>query len=93
MKRAMTSAMRSGAQGVKVRSGGRLGGAEMARVEGYSEGRVPLHTLRADIDYGFCEADTTFGKIGVKVWINKGEVMPEGFNQTAGTQSNEARVG
>ena len=81
MKRAITSAMRSGAQGIKVRSGGRLGGAEMARTEGYSEGRVPLHTLRADIDYGFSEAATTFGKIGVKVWINKGEIMPEGFQQ------------
>ncbi|GAB4243228.1 MAG: 30S ribosomal protein S3 [Thermoleophilia bacterium] len=81
MKRAITSAMRSGAEGIKVRSAGRLGGAEMARVEGYSEGRVPLHTLRADIDYGFAEADTTFGKIGVKVWINKGEVMPEGYEQ------------
>jgi small subunit ribosomal protein S3 len=81
MKRAITSAMRSGAEGIKVKSGGRLGGAEMARVEGYSEGRVPLHTLRADIDYGFCEATTTFGKIGVKVWINKGEIMPEGFDK------------
>ena len=80
MKRAITSAMRSGASGIKVRSSGRLGGAEMARTEGYSEGRVPLHTLRADIDYGFREANTTFGKIGVKVWINKGEIMPEGFN-------------
>ena len=93
MKRAITSAMRSGAQGIKVRSGGRLGGAEMARVEGYSEGRVPLHTLRADIDYGFSEADTTFGKIGVKVWINKGEVMPEGFNQGSRAQTTEPRVG
>jgi small subunit ribosomal protein S3 len=83
MKRAITSAMRSGAEGIKVKSGGRLGGAEMARIEGYSEGRVPLHTLRADIDYGFCEADTTFGKIGVKVWINKGEIMPEGFDQSS----------
>ncbi|GAB4245849.1 MAG: 30S ribosomal protein S3 [Thermoleophilia bacterium] len=82
MKRAITSAMRSGAEGIKVRSAGRLGGAEMARTEGYSEGRVPLHTLRADIDYGFSEADTTFGKIGVKVWINKGEVMPEGYQPT-----------
>jgi len=82
MKRAITSAMRSGASGIKVRSSGRLGGAEMARSEGYSEGRVPLHTLRADIDYGFSEANTTFGKIGVKVWINKGEIMPEGFDQT-----------
>ena len=58
---------------------GRLGGAEMARTEGYSDGRVPLHTLRADIDYGFFEAKTTFGRIGVKVWINKGEIMPSGF--------------
>ena len=91
MKRAITSAMRSGAVGIKVKSGGRLGGAEMARVEGYSEGRVPLHTLRADIDYGFCEADTTFGKIGVKVWINKGEVMPEGFDQGSRAQV-EARA-
>lgn len=85
MKRAITSAMRSGAEGIKVRSAGRLGGAEMARTEGYSEGRVPLHTLRADIDYGFSEANTTFGKIGVKVWINKGEIMPEGFAQTLKT--------
>jgi small subunit ribosomal protein S3 len=92
MKRAITSAMRSGAMGIKVRSGGRLGGAEMARTEGYSEGRVPLHTLRADIDYGFCEADTTFGKIGVKVWINKGEIMPEGFDQGSRGQA-EARIG
>src|SRR5437016_4991968 len=79
MKRALTSAMRSGATGVKVQVSGRLGGAEMARTEGYSEGRVPLHTLRADIDYGFYEARTTFGRIGVKVWINKGEIMPSGF--------------
>jgi small subunit ribosomal protein S3 len=92
MKRALTSAMRSGAMGIKVRSAGRLGGAEMARTEGYSEGRVPLHTLRADIDYGFAEADTTFGKIGVKVWINKGEVMPEGFDQNPRGQS-EAHIG
>jgi small subunit ribosomal protein S3 len=79
MKRALTSAMRSGAKGVKVQVSGRLGGAEMARTEGYSDGRVPLHTLRADIDYGFFEAKTTTGRIGVKCWINKGEVMPEGF--------------
>jgi len=92
MKRAITSAMRSGAVGIKVKSGGRLGGAEMARIEGYSEGRVPLHTLRADIDYGFWEADTTFGKIGVKVWINKGEIMPEGFDQSSRGQA-EARIG
>jgi small subunit ribosomal protein S3 len=81
MKRALTSAMRSGAKGVKVQVSGRLGGAEMARTEGYSDGRVPLHTLRADIDYGFVEAKTTTGRIGVKCWINKGEVMPEGYRQ------------
>jgi small subunit ribosomal protein S3 len=81
MKRALTSAMRSGAKGVKIQVSGRLGGAEMARTEGYSDGRVPLHTLRADIDYGFFEAKTTFGRIGVKVWINKGEIMPKGFAQ------------
>ena len=80
MKRALTSAMRSGAKGVKVQVSGRLGGAEMARTEGYSDGRVPLHTLRADIDYGFYEARTTFGRIGVKCWINKGEIMPEGYS-------------
>jgi len=79
MKRALTSAMRSGAKGVKVQVSGRLGGAEMARTEGYSDGRVPLHTLRADIDYGFYEAKTTTGRVGVKCWINKGEIMPEGF--------------
>jgi small subunit ribosomal protein S3 len=79
MKRSLASAIRSGAQGVKITCGGRLGGAEMSRSETYSEGRVPLHTLRADIDYGFAEAKTTFGRIGVKVWINKGEIMPAGF--------------
>src|SRR4051795_3741940 len=79
MKRALTSAMRSGAKGCKIRVGGRLGGAEMALTESYSDGRVPLHTLRADIDYGFYEARTTFGRIGVKCWINKGEIMPEGY--------------
>jgi small subunit ribosomal protein S3 len=82
MKRALTSAMRSGAKGVKVQVSGRLGGAEMARTEGYSDGRVPLHTLRADIDYGFVEARTTTGRIGVKCWINKGEVMPEGYRSS-----------
>src|SRR2546430_1454470 len=81
MKRSLTSAIRSGAKGVKVQVSGRLGGSEMARTEGYSDGRVPLHTLRADIDYGFFEARTTFGRIGVKVWINKGEIMPSGFAQ------------
>jgi small subunit ribosomal protein S3 len=79
MKRSLASAIRSGAQGVKITVGGRLGGAEMSRSETYSEGRVPLHTIRADIDYGFAEAKTTFGRIGVKVWINKGEIMPAGY--------------
>jgi small subunit ribosomal protein S3 len=79
MKRALTSAMRSGAKGVKIQVSGRLGGSEMARTELYHDGRVPLHTLRADIDYGFWEARTTFGPIGVKCWVNKGEIMPEGF--------------
>jgi small subunit ribosomal protein S3 len=81
MKRSLASAIRSGAQGVKIACAGRLGGGEMSRREAYSEGRVPLHTLRADIDYGFAEAKTTFGRIGVKVWINNGEVMPEGFGE------------
>ncbi len=74
MKRAVTNTMRVGAEGVKVKVGGRLNGAEIARSEWYREGRVPLHTLRADIDYGFAEANTTYGVIGVKVWIMKGEV-------------------
>ncbi len=90
MKRALTSAMRSGAKGVKVQVSGRLGGAEMARTEGYSDGRVPLHTLRADIDYGFVEARTTTGRIGVKCWINKGEVMPEGYGPGVGEEGAEA---
>src|SRR5947209_3356897 len=89
MKRALTSAMRSGAKGVKVQVSGRLGGAEMARTEGYSDGRVPLHTLRADIDYGFHEARTTFGRIGVKCWINKGEIMPEGYSGADLTSMDE----
>jgi small subunit ribosomal protein S3 len=75
MKRAVTSAMRFGAQGIKIAAGGRLGGAEMARSEWYREGRVPLHTLRADIDYGFAEAKTTYGLIGIKVFIFKGEIL------------------
>jgi small subunit ribosomal protein S3 len=89
MKRALTSAMRSGAKGVKVQVSGRLGGAEMARTESYSDGRVPLHTLRADIDYGFFEAKTTTGRIGVKCWINKGEVMPEGFRSDLASTDDE----
>src|SRR4051812_9784327 len=79
MKRSLTSAMRSGAKGCRIQVSGRLGGAEMARTESYADGRVPLHTLRADIDYGFYEAKTTFGRIGVKCWINKGEIMPAGY--------------
>jgi small subunit ribosomal protein S3 len=75
MKRAMQSAMRLGAKGVRINVSGRLGGAEIARMEWYREGRVPLHTLRADIDYGFSEAETTYGIIGVKVWVFKGEVL------------------
>jgi small subunit ribosomal protein S3 len=82
MKRSLASAIRSGAQGIKIVCGGRLAGTEMSRSEAYSEGRVPLHTIRADIDYGFAEAKTTFGRIGVKVWINKGEIMPEGYEDT-----------
>ncbi|MEA2374242.1 MAG: small subunit ribosomal protein [Thermoleophilaceae bacterium] len=89
MKRALTSAMRSGAKGVKVQVSGRLGGAEMARTESYADGRVPLHTLRADIDYGFYEARTTFGRIGVKCWINKGEIMPEGYTGADLTSMDE----
>ena len=69
--------MKSGVKGIKVSASGRLGGAEMARTEGYSEGNVPLQTLRADIDYATAEADTTYGKLGVKVWICKGEILPE----------------
>ncbi|GMU78364.1 MAG: 30S ribosomal protein S3 [Acidimicrobiia bacterium] len=76
MKRAVQTAMKAGAQGIRVQCGGRLGGAEMSRREWYREGRVPLHTLRADIDYGQAEARTTFGRIGVKVWIYKGEILP-----------------
>ena len=75
MKRAVTNSMRLGAQGIRINVGGRLNGAEIARSEWYREGRVPLHTLRADIDYGFAEAHTTYGVIGVKVWIFKGEVF------------------
>jgi small subunit ribosomal protein S3 len=91
MKRALASGIRSGAQGIKITVGGRLGGAEMSRSETYSEGRVPLHTIRADIDYGFTEAKTTYGRIGVKVWINKGEIMPEGFEGMATTK--DVRLG
>lgn len=77
MKQAVQRALKSGAKGIKIAISGRLAGADIARTEWYSEGKVPLHTLRADIDYAFAEADTTYGKLGVKVWIYKGEVLPE----------------
>jgi small subunit ribosomal protein S3 len=77
MKKAVQTALKFGAKGIRVATSGRLGGSEMARYEWYREGRVPLHTLRADIDYGFAEAKTTYGKIGVKVWIMRGEVLPQ----------------
>jgi small subunit ribosomal protein S3 len=83
-KQTLQRAMRAGAKGIKTQCAGRLGGADMARTEDYSEGTVPLHTLRADIDYGTAEADTTYGKIGVKVWIYRGEVLP-----TKGTDNKE----
>ncbi|MEM7253676.1 MAG: 30S ribosomal protein S3 [Pseudomonadota bacterium] len=86
MRRAVTNAMRLGAEGIKVMVAGRLNGAEIARTEWYREGRVPLHTLRADIDYGTAEANTTYGVIGVKIWIFKGEV----FNQADDAESSDA---
>ena len=82
MKKTLASAMRMGAEGIKVQTAGRLGGAEMSRREGYHEGRVPLHTLRADIDYATATAHTTFGCVGVKVWIYKGEVFPKEFKRS-----------
>jgi small subunit ribosomal protein S3 len=85
MKRAVQSAMRSGADGIKIQCGGRLGGAEIARSEGYHEGRVPLHTLRADIDYARSTAKTTYGTVGVKVWIFKGEVIEDRRGRTYST--------
>ncbi|HHV17095.1 MAG TPA: 30S ribosomal protein S3 [Gelria sp.] len=77
MKQTVGRTIRAGAEGIKVAVSGRLGGAEIARSEWYAEGKVPLHTLRADVDYGFAEANTTYGKIGVKVWVNRGEILPE----------------
>ncbi|MBE6022518.1 MAG: 30S ribosomal protein S3 [Cellulosilyticum sp.] len=81
MKQAISKSFKAGGKGIKVACSGRLGGAEMARTEQYSEGNIPLQTLRADIEYGFAEADTTYGKIGVKVWIYKGEVLPTKVNK------------
>jgi len=85
MKSCMGRTMKSGALGIKTSCSGRLGGADMARTEFYSEGTIPLQTLRADIDYGFAEADTTYGKVGVKVWIYKGEILPTKGNQMEGS--------
>jgi small subunit ribosomal protein S3 len=89
MKKAVQTAQKFGAKGIRVACSGRLGGAEMARYEWYREGRVPLHTLRADIDYGFAEAKTTYGKIGCKVWIMRGEVLP----QSAGARAPRSAAG
>ena len=87
MKSCMGRTMKAGALGIKAACSGRLGGADIARSEFYSEGTIPLQTLRADIDYGFAEADTTYGKIGVKVWIYKGEILPTKGNQTEGSDN------
>lgn len=93
MKQSISRAMRAGAEGIKTMVSGRLGGAEIARSEGYSEGTIPLQTLRADIDYGFAEAHTTYGRIGVKVWIYKGEVLPEvDDNDDAGRGNKDANA-
>ena len=87
MKQAMGKALRAGVKGIKVSCSGRLGGAEMARTEHYSEGTIPLQTLRADIEYGFAEADTTYGKIGVKVWTYKGEILPQKAKKEEGSDN------
>ena len=89
MKQAIQRTLRVGGKGIKTAVSGRLGGADMARTEGYSEGNIPLHTLRADIDYGFCEANTTYGKLGVKVWIYKGEVLPTKKVEQKGKQARK----
>ncbi len=86
MKSCMQRSMKAGAMGIKTMCSGRLGGADMARTEQYNEGTIPLQTLRADIDYGFAEADTTYGKVGVKVWIYKGEVLPEKVEREGGAR-------
>ena len=86
MKQAIQRTMRAGAKGIRVQVSGRLGGAEIARTEGYSEGTVPLHTLRADIDYALSEAHTTYGRIGVKVWIYRGEILPQRVAKEASTK-------
>ncbi|MDD7603024.1 MAG: 30S ribosomal protein S3 [Firmicutes bacterium] len=91
MKQAIGRTMKAGAKGIKIACSGRLGGAEIARSEKYSEGNVPLHTLRADIDYGFAEADTTYGKIGVKVWINHGEILDKSLQSPVREEKRERR--
>ena len=91
MKQVIGRTMKAGAKGIKVAVSGRLGGAEIARSEKYSEGNVPLHTLRADIDYGFAEADTTYGKIGVKVWINHGEILDKGLKSPVPEEKENRR--
>ena len=91
MKQPISRTMKAGAKGIKIVCSGRLGGAEIARSEKYSEGNVPLHTLRADIDYGFAEADTTYGKIGVKVWINHGEILDKGLKDAVPKAETDRR--
>ena len=91
MKQPISRTMKAGAKGIKIVCSGRLGGAEIARSEKYSEGNVPLHTLRADIDYGFAEADTTYGKIGVKVWINHGEILDKGLKNAVPKAETDKR--
>ena len=93
MKNAMGRAMRMGARGIKVKCSGRLGGAEIARSECYHEGTIPLQTIRADIDYGFAEANTTYGRIGVKVWIYKGEVLSQTLRTTPRTMDPNKPLG
>lgn len=90
-KRAIRNAMKAGAKGIKTAVSGRLAGADMARTEGYTEGNIPLHTLRADIDYAYKEADTTYGKIGVKVWIYKGEILPEKKNKGGNVDGSHSK--
>ena len=91
MKQQISRAMKAGAKGIKIVVSGRVGGAEIARSEKYSEGNVPLHTLRADIDYGFAEADTTYGKLGVKVWVNHGEILDKGLVGAVREEKREKR--
>lgn len=95
MKQAIQRSMKAGVKGIKTQVSGRVGGADMARTEGYSEGTIPLQTLRADIDYGFTEADTTYGKLGVKVWLYKGEIIPgmENLEDNRNKRDNKKKPG